>query len=513
MPARLIFAALCAAGFAYVFSYAWVDEDAFITFRVIDNFVHGYGLRWNIDERVQVFTHPLWMLLHIPFYAAFGHIFRLTIGLSAVIGAGAVYFLLKSPRPLPYRIVLGLLPLILSPSFDTYIISGFETPLTLCLMGWFFHTLIAQPTRLYRLFFIASLCMLTRYDNAVALFPALASLTYTNRKSLKITRALASFLPFLLWCAFSLFYYGFIFPNTKYAKLPADFALGVYVRQGFYYLQEFLFFDIIASLCIIAALITSITQRTRTILILGFGIAASIAYVVAVGGDYMVGRFLVTPFYLSVFLLYHAWPNLPAAKLATIAALTAGLFNFQLNVLSDMEDLSTTTIANHNICDPRQYYLETNTLFSPGQYPREQVSHIRALRGILLRSDDTPGKFVATGNVGMLGYFAGPKVTIIDSLALTDPLLSRMPVKLGRKWTAGHFRRAFPESYVHARRTGDTSHMNSDLRQYYEKLRLITNGDLLDAERLKTIALFQLGVYEQWREDYVKTLEIQQEMQ
>ena len=46
-----------------VLSQAWVSDDAFITFRVIDNFVNGYGLRWNVDERVEVYTHPLWMLL------------------------------------------------------------------------------------------------------------------------------------------------------------------------------------------------------------------------------------------------------------------------------------------------------------------------------------------------------------------------------------------------------------------------------------------------------------------
>ena len=42
---------------------AWVGDDAYFTFRTIDNFVHGYGLRWNIAERVQAYTHPLWMLL------------------------------------------------------------------------------------------------------------------------------------------------------------------------------------------------------------------------------------------------------------------------------------------------------------------------------------------------------------------------------------------------------------------------------------------------------------------
>ena len=42
---------------------AWLSDDSFITLRTIDNVWHGYGLRWNPIERVQTYTHPLWMLL------------------------------------------------------------------------------------------------------------------------------------------------------------------------------------------------------------------------------------------------------------------------------------------------------------------------------------------------------------------------------------------------------------------------------------------------------------------
>jgi hypothetical protein len=42
---------------------AWICDDAYITFRTVDNFIQGYGLRWNIQERVQTYTHPLWMFL------------------------------------------------------------------------------------------------------------------------------------------------------------------------------------------------------------------------------------------------------------------------------------------------------------------------------------------------------------------------------------------------------------------------------------------------------------------
>src|SRR3972149_4054050 len=46
-----------------VIETAWISDDAFITFRSMENFLHGYGPVFNIGERVQTFTHPLWFLL------------------------------------------------------------------------------------------------------------------------------------------------------------------------------------------------------------------------------------------------------------------------------------------------------------------------------------------------------------------------------------------------------------------------------------------------------------------
>ena len=44
-----------------VLQSAWLCDDAYITYRTVDNFVSGLGLRWNPIERVQAYTHPLWM--------------------------------------------------------------------------------------------------------------------------------------------------------------------------------------------------------------------------------------------------------------------------------------------------------------------------------------------------------------------------------------------------------------------------------------------------------------------
>lgn len=104
----------------------------------------------------------------------------------------------------------------------------------------------------------------------------------------------------------------------------------------------------------------------------------------------------------------------------------------------------------------------------------------------------------------MVGYYAGYEPILIDTRALADPLLARLPVSPTKGWRIGHFTRDIPPGYVHARRTGDTSRMGPAIAQYYEKLRLVTSGDLWDKERLKTILGFQLGWYDGWLNEYIK---------
>ena len=42
---------------------AWISDDAGLTLRSIDNLHRGFGPSFNISERVQAYTHPLWMWL------------------------------------------------------------------------------------------------------------------------------------------------------------------------------------------------------------------------------------------------------------------------------------------------------------------------------------------------------------------------------------------------------------------------------------------------------------------
>src|SRR6185436_7945007 len=74
---------------------AWVSDDAYMTFRTIDNLVGGFGLRWNVAERVQAYTHPLWLWLVAAFYWWTGEPYFTSIALSIALTLVAVWLLLR----------------------------------------------------------------------------------------------------------------------------------------------------------------------------------------------------------------------------------------------------------------------------------------------------------------------------------------------------------------------------------------------------------------------------------
>ena len=123
---------------------AWVSDDAYITLRTVDNFVNGNGLTWNIGERVQTYTHPLWMfLLSIP-YLFTREAFYTTIATSVSASALAVLIAaggIKKSAALPFFFGLCFL----SRAFVDYSTSGLEQPLTYLLLSLFLRLIHTEP--------------------------------------------------------------------------------------------------------------------------------------------------------------------------------------------------------------------------------------------------------------------------------------------------------------------------------------------------------------------------------
>ena len=118
---------LLVSAFAIVtFRCAWVTDDAYITFRTVDNLIHGYGLTWDTAERVQTYTHPLWLLLFASVYFFTHEAFYSSIFLSlsvSIAGFSVFVFGLASN----FRSALiGALLLTSSKAFVDYSTSGLE---------------------------------------------------------------------------------------------------------------------------------------------------------------------------------------------------------------------------------------------------------------------------------------------------------------------------------------------------------------------------------------------------
>ena len=81
--------------------------------------------------------------------------------------------------------------------------------------------------------------------------------------------------------------------------------------------------------------------------------------------------------------------------------------------------------------------------------------------------------------IGMVGYFGGADVCIVDDMAIGDPLLARLPPIPDPCWRIGHFRRMRLAGYLE---TLERENFLADrgLAAYYDHLALVTRGSLWD---------------------------------
>src|SRR6266481_4159172 len=302
----------------------WLSDDAYITFRTVDNFIHGFGLTWNIDERVQVYTHPLWMFFLSVVYFCTRQIYYSALLLSIAISFIAIGIFALYLAKSPYVAVMGILILAASKSFVDYSTSGLENPLTHLLIVLFMLVFFqCQQSKRYLLWLslLGSMMILNRMDTVLLFLPALIYAWYRAPKPrLKALRTiLLAFTPFIAWELFSLFYYGFLLPNTAYTKLNTGISTGQLLKQGLVYLINSSIFDPLLFIILISAVLLVVVLEDWKSLPLLLGMVLYVAYVVMVGGDFMAGRFLTPLFLMAVILLVRNIPS--SAKL-----LYAGIF-------------------------------------------------------------------------------------------------------------------------------------------------------------------------------------------
>jgi arabinofuranosyltransferase len=528
---------------AWVVARGWLSDDAAITARSVDNFVHGHGLRWNVDERVQVFTHPLWALLAAPPMAA-GVPWHITfLGLGLGFSALSVVQLTRSARN-AVAALAGLVALGASRAFADYSTSGLENPLANAVLVWMVARVPlarATPNDVGALSLGLSLLILTRHDLALLGLPVLVTVVWLAlRNGSSLGRVAAAIvvgqLPLVLWEAFSLVYYGFLLPNTAYAKLNTGMGRLWHLDLGVTYFAAAVARDPWTLLAPLAFGAHAVRFRASPLpLALALGTVVYFAYVLWIGGDFMGGRFFVAPLIccVAVGVSRHVRavdgsdPRLLAgASLAGLLCLfhpLERLFDGHLPGVADerahnVKSTGTWALVRRGGAGPDNGWLRRGS-----EWKREAAEATRAVQNgadAALRAGPSPRPLLKHGHaVGMLGLAAGPDVHIVDHLAITEPFLARLPAAYDPHAMAGHFERMgqwsapvpvtvacplehevcqFWRDYSETLSSGRCVLSDRNACRYWEALRNVTTGALLSRERWRDIALLNLGLADGW---------------
>jgi len=303
-------AVLVLHGFVY---QDYLVDDAFISFRYSTNLAAGNGIVWNAGERVEGYTNFLWVLLLTPFEK-----FDLNtpaasrwLGFLAAIAAWPLGFALlrewggaRGLGSLRWSQTAFALLLPTCGAFTMWAFGGLETTLFATLALTSILLVLREDSRenagppwsAFALLAVA----LTRFDGVLLFLPALALKGWSfSRKpdrenAIRFGRWLAAFaLPYLVYFGWRWGYYGYPLPNTFYAKVDPEASAIDQFERGVRYLDAFArdYAIVIAIPALISLAVQPVTRRSLYVASIVGGWSA---YVVLVGGDFMIeDRFFV----------------------------------------------------------------------------------------------------------------------------------------------------------------------------------------------------------------------------
>ena len=490
-----------------VFRNAWMSDDIYITFRTLYNWDHGYGLTWNVTERVQTFTHPLWLLVLAPAYFIVGHAYYVGLGMGMLFSALAVGLLPRVAGSFRNATILLWL-LIASRSFIDFSTSGLENPLSHFLLlafvgfvaSWFKEgsgVLKRWKGNFIVLGLLASLLMLNRMDLLLLIAPILGYLFWQDRSWRNFGRLALGFLPLIIWELFALIYYGFPFPNTYYAKAMTGFPRSWLLEQGLSYLWDSLLTDPIVLPLILLATVMGVTGKRRWVIMLVVGMWLYLLYIVWIGGDFMSGRFMTVPFLMAVAVMAVCPMSFKRMAIAAGASFLLAIAQ-PYHPLKTGKDYYSDRRGNERELYASGIVDEKGMAWARTSLQRvSKESEVLAIERAFETWGPDPGKITAMSKevaVGLKGYSSGPNLFIVDELALTDPLLARLPSLRVPYWRIGHFWRRLPAGYWESLGLGVNQIVDPDLKEYYTRLELVTRGPIWSWDRFGEILRFNLGM-------------------
>ena len=214
-------------------------------------------------------------------------------------------------------------------------------------------------------------------------------------------------------------------------QTPTGIPVTEYLMQGgVYYLNAVAYDPVLVTGICLALGLGFVSGRGG--IFLGLGTVLYLVYVLRTGGDFMFTRFLAPPLFCAA--IWVAMMPLPRnVGLLCVAGVTIlGLTN-PLNPVTTSASFGVGAqwALSSGVADERAYYFPQTGLLTVTR-GRHMPDHAFRITGETARQEAKEKKrrsIVIRSVVGMFGFYAGPRVHIIDILALGDAFLARLPAQ------------------------------------------------------------------------------------
>jgi arabinofuranosyltransferase len=402
--------------------HPWMLDDAFITFRYAENYASGLGLVYNPAEHVEGYTTFLWVIL-LGLCKIIGlNIVIFSKVLAAIFATGTIVLVMTGYRFISEvnRLESALAAIFLATCgiFAPWVSSGMEVTLFtyLILLTLFLYIKAIKSINSHKYFVMTggllALTVLTRPEGAILVIIIFADSLYRSIKKhnlniLSITLPAAlTYVPYFIW---RINYYGYLLPNTFYAKVDNSAAQ---VARGFEYMGNFVLPSIfLLILAVIGIICINRRQRGNTIYLMISAILLFTIYIVIVGGDCMPAFRFVVPVMPLICILAAAGAICITRRIWILAIIIIAVCSFNI-----YQAMNNKNIGQHINAD--QVYLN-------GKYV-----------GLWLKDNFPANTIIATNTAGSIPYYSG--FYTIDMLGMNDEHIAHRKISGMGTGLAGH---------------------------------------------------------------------------
>ena len=209
-------------------------DDALIYFRYIENFINGSGLVYNIGEKFNGLTSPLYIYLSILISSITREVVTTQLILNGILLAAAGITLIYIFDEMEMRTAGFISSVMIVTAKYFYQVFGMETNLFifLSLLTIFFYL----KENYFALSFSSAFLLLTRGEGLFLILIIFLFLYKEHKDKLKFSLLIPAITLLALNSAFNFLYYGNILPQTLFAKIyqgesgfwdNASFILGI----------------------------------------------------------------------------------------------------------------------------------------------------------------------------------------------------------------------------------------------------------------------------------------------